>query len=101
MCISVDILLPAHCNLSQSVLQVTMLLTTLILLACLLALLFYKDYKIRSRMKLSERIPGPKALPLLGNLLDIGFNTDSKLQVFVFLSVMNAIMEYYVITVLE
>ena len=49
----------------------------------LFALLFFKDYKIRSRMKLSETIPGPKALPLLGNLLDIGFNSDSKLHMFV------------------
>jgi len=61
-----------------------MLLAALILLlACLLALLFFRDYKTRSRMKLSDRIPGPKALPLLGNILDMGFNTDSKLQVFV------------------
>jgi len=53
------------------------------LLVCLLALLFFKDYKTRSRMQLSERIPGPKALPLVGNLLDIGFNSDSKLHMFV------------------
>jgi hypothetical protein len=73
-----------------------MLLTTLILLlACLLALLFLKDYKARSRMKLSERLPGPRTLPLLGNLLDIGFNTESKLHVFsAFPSVTNAIMEH-------
>jgi len=43
-----------------------MLLAALILLACLLALLIFKDYKTRSRMKLSESIPGPKALPLVG-----------------------------------
>jgi len=42
-----------------------------------------------------------KALPLVGNILDIGFNSDNKLQVFVFLSVMNAIMEHYVIMILE
>ena len=58
-----------------------------LLLACLLALLFFKDYKIRSRLKLSERIPGPKALPLLGNVLDIGFNSDSKLHMFVYLAI--------------
>ena len=68
--------------------QVTMLLAALsLLLACLLVLLFYKDYKTRFRMKLSERIPGPKALPLLGNLLDIGFNSDSKLHMFVYLAI--------------
>jgi len=54
-----------------------------LLLACLLALLFFKDYKTRSRMKLSGNIPGPKALPLLGNLLDVGFNGESKLHMFV------------------
>jgi len=65
-----------------------MLLAALtLLLVCLLALLFFKDYKIRSRMKLSEKIPGPKALPLLGNLLDIGLNSDSKLHMFVCLSI--------------
>jgi hypothetical protein len=53
-----------------------------LLLVCLLALLFFKDYKTRSRMKLSERIPGPKALPLVGNLMDIGLNSDSKRHVF-------------------
>ena len=58
-----------------------------LLLACLLALLFFKDYKIRSRLKLSERMPGPKALPLLGNVLDIGFNSDSKLHMFVYLAI--------------
>jgi len=58
-----------------------------LLLVCLLALLFFKDYKIRSRMKLSENIPGPKALPLLGNILDIGLNSDSKLRMFVCLSI--------------
>jgi len=68
--------------------QVTMLLGALsLLLACLLALLFFKDYKARSRMKLSENIPGPKALPLLGNLLDIGLNIDSKLHMFVCLAI--------------
>jgi hypothetical protein len=54
-----------------------------LLLACLLLLLFFKDYKTRSRMKLSGRIPGPKALPVLGNILDIGINSDSKLHMFV------------------
>jgi hypothetical protein len=57
------------------------------LLACLLVLLVYKDYKARSRMKLSEIIPGPKMLPLLGNLLDIGFNSDSKLYMIVYLAI--------------
>jgi hypothetical protein len=61
-----------------------MLLASLsLLLVCLLALLFFKDSKTRSRMKLSERIPGPKALLLVGNLLDIGFNIESKLHTFV------------------
>ena len=64
-----------------------LLVALILLLACLLALLFFKDYKTRSRMKLSERIPGPKALPLLGNILDIGFNSDSKLCMFVCLSI--------------
>ena len=58
-----------------------------LLLACLLALLFFKDYKTRSRMKLSERIPGPKALPLLGNVLDFIFYIDSKLNMFVCLAI--------------
>jgi AAA15 family ATPase/GTPase len=52
-----------------------------LLLACLLALLFFKDYKTRSRMKLSENIPGPKALPLLGSILEIIFKIDSKLHI--------------------
>jgi len=61
-----------------------MLLAALsLLLVCLLALLFFKDYKIRSRMKLSERIPGPKAHTLLGNILGMIFYIDSKLHVFV------------------
>jgi hypothetical protein len=65
-----------------------MLLTAMsLLLACLLALLFFKEYQTRSRMKLTESIPGPKALPLLGNLLDIGFNTDSKLHMIVCLAI--------------
>jgi len=58
-----------------------------LLLACLLALLFFKDYKTRSRMKLSENIPGPKALPLLGYLLDLGINSESKLNMFVCLAI--------------
>ena len=58
-----------------------------LLLVCFLALLFFKDYRIRSRMKLSESIPGPKAFPLLGNILDIGLNSDSKLHMFVCLSI--------------
>ena len=58
-----------------------------LLLACLLALLFFKDYKTRSRMKLSESIPGPKALPLLGNLFDVMFYIDSKLHMFVCLAI--------------
>ena len=64
-----------------------LLVALILLLACLLALLFFKDYKTRSRMKLSERIPGPKTLPLLGNILDIGFNSDSKLHMFVCFSI--------------
>ena len=76
----------ASCTQPPLCCQVTMLLAALSFLLCLLALLFFKDYKIRSRMKLSERIPGPKALPLLGNLLDIGFNSDSKLHMFVCVS---------------
>jgi hypothetical protein len=58
-----------------------------LVLACLLALLFLKDYKTRSHMKLSERIPGPKAVPLLGNVLDMGFNSDSKQDMFVCLDI--------------
>jgi hypothetical protein len=54
-----------------------------LLLVSLLALLIFKDYKTRSRMKLSENIPGPKALPLVGDLWDLGFNIDSKLHVFI------------------
>jgi len=65
-----------------------MLLAALsLLLVCLLALWIFKDYKTRSRMKLSETMPGPKALPLLGNLLDIGLNIDGKLHMFVCLSI--------------
>jgi len=65
-----------------------MLLAALsLLLVCLLALLFFKDYKTRSRMKLSESIPGPKALPLLGNWLGMLLYIDSKLHVFVCLAV--------------
>jgi hypothetical protein len=48
--------------------------------ACLLALLFFEDYKTRSRMKLAERIPGPKALPVLGKLLDLMLYFDRKLH---------------------
>jgi hypothetical protein len=50
-------------------------------------LLFFKDYKTRSRMTLSERIPGPKALPLLGNFLEVMFYIDSKLHMFVCLAI--------------
>jgi len=65
-----------------------MLLAALsLLLACLLALLFYKDYKTRSRMKMSESIPGPKALPLLGNVLQFISYVDSKLHMFVCLAI--------------
>ena len=49
--------------------------------------MIFIDYKTRSRMKVSESIPGPKALPLLGNLLDIGLSSDSKLYMFVCLSI--------------
>jgi len=38
-------------------------------------------------MKLSETIPGPKALPLLGNILDIGLSSDSKLHMFMCLAI--------------
>jgi hypothetical protein len=73
-----------------------------LILACLLALLFFKDYKTRSRMKLAERIPGPKALPLLGNVLELLFYTNSKLHMFcVFLSVTNTIVEHYDILIWE
>jgi hypothetical protein len=58
-----------------------------LLLVCLLALLFFIDYKTRSRLKLSESIPGPRALPLLGNVLDVWFNLDSKQHVFVCLDI--------------
>jgi len=65
-----------------------MLLAALsLLLLCLLALLFFKDYNTRSVMKLSERIPGPKALPLLGNFFGMIFYIDSKLYIFVFLAI--------------
>jgi len=65
-----------------------MLLAALsLLLAYLLALLFFKDYKTRSRMKISERIPGPKALPLLGNVLDFIFYIDSKLHMILCLAI--------------
>jgi hypothetical protein len=64
--------------------QVTMLLGALsLLLVCLLVLLFFKDYKIRSQMKLSERIPGPKALPLVGCSLEMVFYIGSKMHMFV------------------
>jgi hypothetical protein len=73
-----------------------MLLVALgLLLACLLALLCLNDFKTRSRMQLAERIPGPKALPVLGNLLDFGLRPDSKLHVFAFLSVMNTKEQHY------
>ena len=80
-----------------------MLLAALSLfLACLLALLFFKDYKTKSRMKLSDSIPGPKALPLVGNVLDSGFTPESKLCMFVCLpSTMNPIMEHYDIVIWE
>ena len=65
-----------------------MLLAALsLLLVCLLALWIFKDYNTRSRMKLSESLPGPKSLPLLGNLLDIGLNSNSKLHMIVGLSI--------------
>ena len=77
----------ASCTKPPLCCQVTMLLAALsLLVVCLLALLFFKDYKTRSRMKLSESIPGPKALPLLGNILDIGFNSDGMLLMFVCVS---------------
>nr|AAC03111.2 family 4 cytochrome P450 [Coptotermes acinaciformis] len=54
-----------------------MLLVALgLLLACLLAVLFLNDFKTRSRMQLADKIPGPKALPVLGNLLDFGLRPD-------------------------
>jgi hypothetical protein len=65
-----------------------MLLAALsLLLLCLLALLLFKDYKTRSGMQLSERIPGPKALPLLGNFLGMIFYVDSKLHMFLCLAI--------------
>jgi len=96
-----DCLHTAICH--NSCCQVIMLLSALSLfLVCLLALLFFKDYKTRFRMKLSESIPGPKALPLVGNVLDSGFIAESKLNMFVCLpSTMNAIMEHYDISIWE
>jgi hypothetical protein len=70
-----------------------------LLLVCLLALLFFKDYQTRSRMKLSERIPGPRVLPLVGSLLELGFNTDGKLHVFVLTTVMHSNSEHYNIVI--
>jgi hypothetical protein len=80
-----------------------MLLAALsLLLACLLALLFLKYYKTRSLMKLTANIPGPKAFPLVGNLLDPNFKPESKLQLFVCLpSTLNSIKEHYDIVIWE
>jgi predicted membrane protein len=58
-----------------------------LLLVCLLALLFFKYYKTRSRMKLSDSIPGPKALPLLGNFLEFLFYIGSKLHMIFYIKI--------------
>jgi len=64
-----------------------MLLAALsLLLVCLLTLLFFKDNKTRSRIKLSEMVPGHKAFPLFGNFLVMIFYFDSEPQVFVCLA---------------
>jgi hypothetical protein len=38
----------------------------------------YFRIKMRRMMELAEKIPGPKTLPLLGNVLEFGTNTKGR-----------------------
>ncbi|KAJ4450388.1 hypothetical protein ANN_01809 [Periplaneta americana] len=57
----------------------TMLVTVLsVLLVGLMALLAYYRVKNRATIELVEKIPGPKTIPVLGNLLDFGLHAERK-----------------------
>ncbi|XP_069675168.1 cytochrome P450 4C1-like [Periplaneta americana] len=54
-----------------------MLFTILILfLMGLMALYAYHRLKTKAMMEYSEKIPGPKLIPILGNVLEFGLNAD-------------------------
>ncbi|XP_069675166.1 cytochrome P450 4C1-like isoform X2 [Periplaneta americana] len=54
-----------------------MLFTILILfLMGLMALHAYQRVKTKAMMEYSEKIPGPKVVPILGNALELGLNAD-------------------------
>jgi hypothetical protein len=42
----------------------------------MLTLFVYVRAKTSSMMKLSERIPGPKLVPILGNVFEFGVKTE-------------------------
>jgi hypothetical protein len=46
-----------------------------LLVAGVLAVFVYVRAKTSSMMKLSEKIPGPKLVPVLGNALELGLKT--------------------------
>ncbi|XP_069675174.1 cytochrome P450 4g15-like [Periplaneta americana] len=61
-----------------------MLVTVLsVLLVGLMALLAYYRVKTHATMELAEKIPGPKTIPVLGNLLDFGLHVEKYWNVIV------------------
>ncbi|XP_069675774.1 cytochrome P450 4C1-like [Periplaneta americana] len=59
-----------------------MLVTVLsVLLVGLMALLAYYRVKNRATIELVEKIPGPKTIPVLGNLLDFGLHAEKYWKV--------------------
>jgi hypothetical protein len=53
-----------------------LILVLSLLVAGMLALFAYVQAKTRNMKELSERIPGPKLVPIIGNVLEFGFKTE-------------------------
>lgn len=63
----------------SSIFQCRMLLGMLsVFLVCLVALFVLCHFKMKPLLELSDKLPGSKPLPFLGNILDLGLNYEGK-----------------------
>jgi hypothetical protein len=53
-----------------------MILVLTLFVAGMVSYFAYVQAKTRHMIKLSERIPGPKLMPILGKVLKFGFKTE-------------------------